>query len=121
MPLNRRKFLAAGAATAALGLPRRSRAAPADVDVIIVGAGLSGLNAVLLLTELGARVVVLEADTRSGGRCLTMDAWHLAPDLGGAQIGTDYARVLDVDALAGVMPTSATERRRKPDSGRSTA
>jgi monoamine oxidase len=102
MPLNRRQLLSAGATIAALGLPRRSRAASPEVDVVIVGAGLSGLNAAMLLTELGARVVVLEADSRSGGRCLTMDAWHLAPDLGGAQVGTDYARVLDVAGRLGV-------------------
>ncbi len=50
----------------------------------------------MILTELGARVVVLEADTHSGGRCLTMDRWFLTPDLGGAQIGRDYARTIDV-------------------------
>jgi monoamine oxidase len=71
-------------------------------DVAIVGAGLAGLNAALILAELGAKVVVLEADQRSGGRCLTMDRWHLTPDLGGAQIGRDYARVLDVANRLGV-------------------
>jgi monoamine oxidase len=50
----------------------------------------------MILTELGAKVVILEADDRSGGRCLTMDHWFLTPDLGGAQIGNAYARVIDV-------------------------
>jgi monoamine oxidase len=71
-------------------------------DVAIVGGGLAGLNAALILMEMGANVVVLEADKRAGGRCLTMDRWHLAPDLGGAQIGRDYARVLDMANRLGV-------------------
>ncbi len=94
--LSRRHFVAAAGATAAsLSLSPRAHAAAGRYDVAIVGAGLAGLNAALILTELGAKVIVLEADTRTGGRCLTMDRWPLHPDLGGAQIGRSYARVLD--------------------------
>jgi monoamine oxidase len=60
------------------------------------------MNAAALLTELGARVVVLESEPRPGGRCRTMDDWYLTPDLGGAQIGRDYARVLDTATKLGV-------------------
>ena len=95
--LTRRTFIAAaGAAAATANLTARARVANERVDITIVGAGLAGMNAAMILTELGAKVVVLEASDRTGGRCLTMDRWHLAPDLGGAQIGRDYARVLDV-------------------------
>ena len=94
---SRRDFmLAAGATVAALGPQRHAVAREAVFDVAIVGAGLSGMNAAMILAELGANVVVLEATKRTGGRCLTMDNWHLTPDLGGAQIGRDYARILDM-------------------------
>lgn len=92
---SRRGFMGAGAA-AALGLTPVLRATPERADVAIVGAGLSGLYAGLILAELGARVVILEADTRPGGRCLTADGWPRTPDLGGAQIGRTYARIRDV-------------------------
>ncbi len=101
--LTRRTFIAAaGAAAATGGVSARARAPNESVDIAIVGAGLSGMNAAMILTELGAKVMVLEASARTGGRCLTMDRWHLAPDLGGAQIGRDYARVLDVATRLGV-------------------
>ena len=92
--LSRRLFVAAAGATAA-ATTTRAWSVEADADVVIIGAGLSGMNAAMLLTELGAKVVVLESEPRPGGRCRTMDDWYLAPDLGGAQIGRDYARVLD--------------------------
>ena len=99
--LSRRLFVAAAGATAAAA-STRAWSVDGDFDVVIIGAGLSGMNAAMLLTELGAKVVVLESEPRPGGRCRTMDEWYLAPDLGGAQIGRDYARVLDTATRLGV-------------------
>jgi monoamine oxidase len=94
--LPRRQVLAmGGAALAAAGIPLRLRATPEKVDVAIIGAGLSGLYAGMLLSELGASVLVLEASDRPGGRCLTVEGWELKPDLGASQIGATYARVID--------------------------
>lgn len=99
----RRAVLGLGSLAAVSGVSRVQAArSGGKYDVAVIGAGLSGLNAAMILSELGAKVIVLEADGRSGGRCLTMDNWHRAPDLGGAQIGRDYARTLDVANRLGV-------------------
>ena len=81
--LDRRRFVAATGAIAAIAAGSRAWSDEGALDVIVVGAGLAGMNAALLLAELGARVVVLESEPRAGGRCLTRDDWYLAPDLGG--------------------------------------
>jgi len=99
--LTRRHFVA-GAGLAAAAVSTRAWSVEGGFDVVIIGAGLAGMNAAMLLSELGANVVVLESEPRPGGRCRTMDEWYLAPDLGGAQIGRDYARVLDTAAKLAV-------------------
>jgi monoamine oxidase len=67
----------------------------AGTDVLVIGAGLAGLNAALLLEAQGARVRVLEASERIGGRILSLDTEHGPLDVGASQIGGTYQRVLD--------------------------
>jgi monoamine oxidase len=69
-PLNRRSFLAASAALAAAPA-LRANAAPADVDVAIVGAGAAGIAAARRIAAAKARFALVEAGNRVGGRCIT--------------------------------------------------
>ena len=71
MALSRRTLL--GAALSAYPALRFGavRAAEEAADVVIIGAGFSGLNAALILAGEGAKVVVLEASRRVGGRAYT--------------------------------------------------
>ena len=72
--LSRRSLLKRGAAIAgaAAVTPVAARAKPvADVDVIVIGAGIAGLAAARRLADLDYDVVVLEASDRIGGRLRT--------------------------------------------------
>lgn len=103
----RRTALALGGASLATSIrPRMARAAEHS-DVIIIGAGFSGLNAAMILAENGAKVAVLEASDRIGGRAFTGDHIDGRPELGANQIAPFYARIrdmadrLDVRLIAG--------------------
>jgi monoamine oxidase len=69
-----------------------------EVDVAVVGAGLSGLSAARELRRRGASVVVLEARDRAGGKMHTVTVDGCAVDLGAHWVGPTQRRVL---ALAG--------------------
>ncbi len=104
---SRRQFLAASAATLAVAAAprRRARAANADqhsADVLILGAGISGLYAARLLEDVGIDAQVLEGSGRVGGRCWTGKDVPGRPEFGAVQIGHGYARVRDQVRQLGV-------------------
>jgi monoamine oxidase len=76
--LSRRRFLAASAASAAsAGTP--SIAATGDFDVVIIGAGAAGIAAARRLAGTRARIALIEASGRLGGRCVTDSATFGVP------------------------------------------
>lgn len=87
-----------------LALPAcRSSKKGFDAEVIVLGAGLSGLHAARLLEEEGKDVLVLEASTRIGGRMHTLEHGALGyTEGGGEQVGASYARILHTADLLGV-------------------
>ncbi len=64
-------------------------------DAIVVGAGLSGLNAAILLEEAGYDVLVLEGRKRLGGRVYTLENIPGKPEAAGEYIGANYARMIN--------------------------
>ncbi len=65
-----------------------------QLDVIVVGAGLSGLVAARRLAAARVAVVVLEARERVGGRTLSLPLGRGVADLGGQWITPSQTRVL---------------------------
>jgi len=63
--------------------------------VLVIGAGLSGLNAALLLEEQGLDVQVIEGRTRVGGRILSHRNLPGNPESGGTSFGPGYARLVE--------------------------
>lgn len=94
MRINRRTLLAAvpvsllaAPAAAAASLVREK------VDVVVIGAGLAGLNAAVNLEDLGASVLVLEAQPHVGGRLRTLRRNNRTYECGATTIGPEYGRI----------------------------
>ena len=84
--------IAAGAITSFYPKPVR---ALNKSDVVVIGAGLSGLYAATILQDEGYKVTVLEADNRVGGRVLSERSVPGNPESGGTSFGPGYARLID--------------------------
>ncbi|HET7615349.1 MAG TPA: FAD-dependent oxidoreductase, partial [Bacillales bacterium] len=75
------------------GLPKTTKAK----DVVVLGAGMSGLVTASLLKEAGHRVTVIEARDRVGGRVYTMRPYSsddIYLDMGAMRIPEFHHRVL---------------------------
>jgi monoamine oxidase len=84
-----------------------------DVDVVVVGAGLSGLVAARELVKAGASALVLEARDRVGGRTLSRRVGSQWIDLGGQWIGPGQHRMARMVCELGLetFPTYAKGRK----------
>lgn len=115
LKFSRRKMLAIGAATAVSGLAtacgkvegdkaehRGSVDSSIKYDAIVIGAGLSGLHAAMLLEEQGLNVLTLEGRNRIGGRVYTLMDIPGKPEAAGEYIGGNYARMLDTARRLGL-------------------
>jgi monoamine oxidase len=113
-PISRRRILA-GAALLAMpvGAQPRGRARRHDFDLIVVGAGLSGLNAAFTAQEQGARVLVLEARNRIGGRIHTLDHLPGRPEAGANTFSDGYGSALSAAVAAGVTMDDITPMLRR--------
>src|SRR5215471_5118029 len=77
--------------------------ADASAEVVVLGAGMAGVTAARALTSAGARVIVLEAGQRVGGRVCTVRDFAAIPVEAGAEFihGVNAATWTDARA-AGV-------------------
>jgi monoamine oxidase len=113
MSLTRRRFVTTGAALAAAStLPRIAfTAAAAPIDVIVIGAGLSGLDAALILEENGLKVLMLEGRANHiGGRVYTLFDVPGHPEAGGNTIAGAYGRMIAAGQKYGVPTVNLAPR-----------
>jgi len=92
---------AMGASSVLAAAPQPVRALN-ESDVIVIGAGLSGLNSALLLQSQGLDVRVIEGRNRIGGRVQSLRDIEGSPEVGGTSFGPGYARLVDAANTYGV-------------------
>ncbi len=84
------------------GSPVASAAKPGQPDVLVLGAGVAGLQAAWLLEQQGVPVTVLEARQRVGGRIMTLLDQPGTPEMGFNSMFDGYGRGIDAAQRAGV-------------------
>jgi monoamine oxidase len=104
MALTRRDFVASTTALAAAsGLSAVARAAGTGTpDVIVLGAGLSGLETAVTLEENGLKTLVLEGRQRVGGRVYTLFDIPGHPEVGFNSLSNAYGRGIAASKKYGV-------------------
>ncbi|MHB0929686.1 MAG: NAD(P)-binding protein, partial [Candidatus Nanopelagicales bacterium] len=70
-----------------------------EVDVVIVGAGLAGLNAAITVQRAGRSLLVLEAADAVGGRMRTDEVDGLQLDRGFQILNPAYPELVDLGLL----------------------
>lgn len=63
-------------------------------EAVVVGAGVAGLKAARELVDLGCSVIVLEADSRVGGRTKRGEVAGQVVDFGGQWVGAEHTVLL---------------------------
>ncbi len=74
MTMTRRSFLSASAAFAAGSVASRnacSASLPREADIVVIGAGAAGIAAARRIMAANRKVLLVEASSQIGGRCLT--------------------------------------------------
>ena len=95
--ITRRKFMRSAAAVSVAFATPRIGWGQTSVDVIVIGAGMSGLNAALNLEDQGVDVMVLEGRNRVGGRVYSLEEVPGHPEAG-------------ANAIVGPRPVAAARR-----------
>jgi monoamine oxidase len=104
MDITRRRVGALLAASAVAAGPAKAATAGKSkvLDAIVLGAGMSGLNAAWLLEQQGLSVLVLEGRKRVGGRVYTLLDQPGVPEMGFNAMAAGYGRGIDAARRAGV-------------------
>ena len=82
MTMTRRDFLGASAALAAapaLGARALAAPLPREADIVVIGAGAAGIAAARRIVAANRKVIVVEAASQIGGRCVTDTATFGVP------------------------------------------
>ena len=79
-------------------LPKFSLLSSQSKNVVIIGAGISGLSAAYKLKQSGANVTLIEARNRIGGRIFTykFDDANLTCELGAEWVGRSHERLISL-------------------------
>lgn len=105
MSISRRQFVTTTTAALAVAASLRNTAyasGAGEPDVIVIGAGLSGLATAMELEANGLKVLVLEGRQRIGGRIYTLFDVPGHPEVGFNSLANAYGRTIDMAARVGV-------------------
>ena len=70
--------------------------------VLVIGAGMAGLTAGHFLKEAGIEVVLLEKDSRPGGRIMSVQRGQDIVDVGAQFVHTNYQLTLELTKKLGL-------------------